>query len=209
MFKKLLFLLFLFRLSFVFACDLPNHFAFSVRNSDDEVLYWGCYDADNNGPHKVIWFLTYERTEGTGRANASFTQQRDGGQLLLDLLEAGFQLPSHADFTNSGYDRGHMAPNSHFNDTEENSRLTFFIANIWPQIPSVNRSGEWYHHEQNVDPEMAQEHGYIRIEIIVTDFTDQQIGRQERPISVPASFLRTAYCPENTILYQIIVINEW
>ena len=206
--KKLLLLLILFRFSFIFACDLLNHFVFTVQNSDEELLYWGCYDAENNGPHMVIWYLTKERTEGQGRANTIFTQQRDGGQLLLDLLEAGFQLPSHADFTNSGFDRGHMAPNSHFNDTVENSRLTFFIANIWPQTPGVNRSGEWYHHEQVIDIENAQEYGYIRIEVVVTDFSDQQIGRSDRPITVPASFLRTAYRPDGTIIYKIVVINE-
>jgi len=206
--KLFLILLIFFRFSSLFACDIPDHFDFSVQNNENEILYWGCYDAVNNGPHKVIWFLTYERTEGTGRANTTFTQQRDGGQLLSDLLEAGFQLPSHADFTGSGFDRGHMAPNSHFNDTDENSRLTFFIANVWPQTPRVNRSGDWYYHKQTVDFEYALEYGYIRIEVIVTEFSDQQIGRPERPISVPASFLRTAYCPEDTIIYQIIVMND-
>ena len=207
--KKLLLLLLLFRFSFLFACDLPDHFAFSVQNSDEELLYWGCYDAVNNGPHMVIWYLTQEKTEGRGRANTTFSQHRDGGQLLQDLLDAGFQLPYHGDFTNSGFDRGHMAPNSHFNDTLENSRLTFFIGNIWPQTPRVNRSGEWYHHEQVIDPENAQEYGYIRIEIIVTEFSDMQIGNPERPISVPASFHRTAYRPDGSVIYYIIVLNEW
>ena len=206
--KKIFVLFFLFTVVFIFPCELPNHFAFSVQNNEGEVLYWGCYNAEANGPHIVTWYLTYERTLGRGRAEASFTQQRDGGQLLRDLQEAGFQMPTHADYTRSGFDRGHMAPNSHFNDTLENSTLTFFIGNIWPQTANVNRRGEWFRHEQRVDPEHAQIYDRIRIEVIVTEFTGQIIGREDRPISVPASFLRTAYRPDGTIIYQIIVINE-
>jgi len=55
------------------------------------------------------------------------------------LAENGYSLPFHSDFSYSGYDRGHMAPNADFNDTYQNALMTFFIANIWPQTPYVNR----------------------------------------------------------------------
>lgn len=48
---------------------------------------------------------------------------------------------SHDDYTNSGYDRGHMAPNfaivTRFG--QEAQRETFYMTNIIPQKPSLNR----------------------------------------------------------------------
>ena len=101
MIKKLLLLLLLFRFSFVFPCELPDHFFFEVKNSDDELLYSGCYDAINQGPHIIKYILTRERAESVGvrRPNATFTQNRDGGTLQNMLHEHGFSLPRHTDFT--------------------------------------------------------------------------------------------------------------
>jgi len=47
---------------------------------------------------------------------------------------------SHDDYTNSGYDRGHMAPNSAICTRygEEAQKETFFMSNICPQCPGCN-----------------------------------------------------------------------
>jgi DNA/RNA endonuclease G (NUC1) len=187
--KKLLFLLFLFRIAFVFACDLPDHFKFDVANHHEELLYSGCYDAMNKGPHIIEYILTKERAESTGtrRPDARFTQNRDGGVLQNLLREHGFSLPSHSDFTNSGYDRGHMTPNADFNDTYENALLTFFIANVWPQTPQVNRV-EWLKIE-NETRRLAAEYLFVRVIIIVDEFSDHKV----RDIQVPLNFKRKVY----------------
>jgi endonuclease G, mitochondrial len=46
----------------------------------------------------------------------------------------------HEDYTNSGYDRGHMAPNSAICTRygEEAQKETFFMSNICPQCPACN-----------------------------------------------------------------------
>jgi len=46
--------------------------------------------------------------------------------------------PTPADYTNSGYDRGHMVPAANADDPKEMSD-TFFMTNMTPQLPSVNR----------------------------------------------------------------------
>lgn len=51
---------------------------------------------------------------------------------------------SHDDYTNSGYDRGHMSPNFGIVTRygQESQRETFLMTNIIPQRPSLNR--QWW-----------------------------------------------------------------
>ena len=46
--------------------------------------------------------------------------------------------PTPADYTNSGYDRGHMVPAANADEPKEMSD-TFLMTNMTPQLPSVNR----------------------------------------------------------------------
>jgi len=196
--------LFLISAVFAFACDREGHFDFSVTNSNEEVLYTGCYDAVNSGPHIIEYILTRERAEATGirRPSVPFTRDRDGGVLLALLEEHGYMLPSHNDFTRSGYDRGHMAPNADFNDTYENALMTFFIANIWPQTPNVNRV-VWLRTE-NETRRFASEYLIIRVIIIVEDFGEETVGN----IRIPTVFKRRVYDLNSGDLIYEIDVNQ-
>jgi len=44
-----------------------------------------------------------------------------------------------SDYTHSGYDRGHMAPDAAFDWSQESLDATYSLANIIPQVPEVNR----------------------------------------------------------------------
>jgi DNA/RNA endonuclease G (NUC1) len=198
--KVFIFLL-LFHISLAFACDLPGHFEFTVSN-DDEILYYGCYDAVNMGPHIIEYVLTRDRAEATGvkRPSASFSQNRDGGVLQKLLTDNGYSLPNHNDYTRSGFDRGHMAPNADFNDTYENAVRTFFIANIWPQTPELNRV-RWLKTE-NETRRLASLYLSVKVVIIVDEFTEKKVAN----ISVPACFKRRVYdLKTGELIYQIDV----
>jgi DNA/RNA endonuclease G (NUC1) len=186
--RKIFLVLIFLRFTCAFACDLPGHFNFDVSNGE-EVLYSGCYDAVNLGPHIIEYILTKERAESTGtrRPSAIFSQDRDGGILRNLLAENGYSLPLHSDYTHSGYDRGHMAPNADFNDTYRNALMTFFIANIWPQTPDVNRV-LWLRTE-NETRKLASEYLFVRVVIIIDEFSEEKVGN----ISVPSCFKRRVY----------------
>lgn len=191
-------LLFFLLFTYAFACELEGHFDFEVF-CNDELLYTGCYDAINCGPHIITYILTKERAESTGvkRPSTQFTQNRDGGVLQELLKENGYSLPHHRDLTNSGYDRGHMAPNADFNDTFENALMTFFIANIWPQTPEVNRV-IWLRTETETR-RLASEHEAVLVLIIVDEFSDKKIG----PITIPSVFKRRVYTMDDELIYEI------
>lgn len=49
---------------------------------------------------------------------------------------------SPRDYTNSGYDRGHLAPAADFDFSRKALSESFFMSNMSPQLPSLNR-GDW------------------------------------------------------------------
>jgi len=202
--KQIFLILIFFRFTFAFACDLPGHFEFTVSNNDEEILYTGCYDAINLGPHIIEYILTKERAEAGGiRPSVIFSQNSDGGVLQELLLENGYSLPSHYDYSYSGYDRGHMAPNADFNDTYENALMTFFIANIWPQTPEINR-GQWLVTE-NETRRLASEYLFVRVIIIVDEFSEEKVG----DIQIPLCFKRRVYdLYTGGLIYEIDVYQS-
>jgi DNA/RNA endonuclease G (NUC1) len=196
-----LFFLLLFT-AYSFACDLEGHFDFSVYNSEEELLYSGCYDAIHLGPHIIEYTLTRERAYANEvkRPSATFTQDRDKGVLKRLLAEHGYSLPSHKDYTYSGFDRGHMAPNADFDDTAENTLMTFFIANIWPQTPHINRS-EWLKTE-NETRMLAIKNSGVKVIIIVDEFKTEKVAN----ISIPSCFKRRVYnLNTGNLIYEIDV----
>ncbi|WP_461246984.1 DNA/RNA non-specific endonuclease [Treponema sp. R6D11] len=197
----ILFFFFLFT-AYSFACDLEGHFDFNVYNDEGELLYSGCYDAIHLGPHTIEYTLTRERavSNGVKRPSARFTQDRDKGALKQKLAEHGYSLPSHDDYTHSGFDRGHMAPNADFDDTTENALMTFFIANIWPQTPHINRV-VWLKTE-NETRNLALKYSKVKVIIIVDEFKTEKV----RNISIPSCFKRRVYnLNTGNLIYEIDV----
>jgi DNA/RNA endonuclease G (NUC1) len=197
----ILFFFFLFT-AYSFACDLEGHFDFTVYNSKEELLYSGCYDAIHLGPHIIEYTLTRERaySNGVKRPSATFTQDRDKGVLKQKLAEHGYYLPTHKDYTYSGYDRGHMAPNADFDDTAENALMTFFIANIWPQTPNINRV-VWLKTE-NETRMLAIRNSGVKVIIIVDEFKPEKVAN----IAIPSCFKRRVYnLNTGDLIYEIDV----
>lgn len=56
-----------------------------------------------------------------------------------DSLPSGFQRVVPSDYTDSGFDRGHMCPHGDRSAGSVMSKATFVMTNIIPQSPNVNR----------------------------------------------------------------------
>lgn len=52
----------------------------------------------------------------------------------------GYVQPRHDSYTNTGWDRGHLAPNGAMAWDENAQRSSFFMSNIAPQSPAMNRN---------------------------------------------------------------------
>ncbi len=89
------------------------------------------FNADRHIPNWVAWELTAEEAEGTEPRAKSF--QRD---LSVD------GCPEPREYSNSGYDRGHMAPAGDMKWSRRAMEQSFMMTNVCPQVKSFN-SGVW------------------------------------------------------------------
>ncbi|MEZ4902173.1 MAG: DNA/RNA non-specific endonuclease [Spirosomataceae bacterium] len=73
---------------------------------------------------------------------------REGSKFIPDpLVKTGSATP--ADYTRSGYDRGHLAPAGDFNISPDDKDETFYMSNMSPQLGVFNR-GIWNDLEQKI-----------------------------------------------------------
>jgi DNA/RNA endonuclease G (NUC1) len=90
--------------------------------------------SDNLGePNWVSWDLTLSDQGSATRTTSFYVDTR---------LPTSFYPVSSSDYTNSGFDRGHMCPSADRTDTSAHNKVLFFMSNIVPQAPD-NNQGPW------------------------------------------------------------------
>ena len=83
-------------------------------------------------PQWVAWELTKEETKGNAERNNTF---------YTDKEIIGTQANT-SDYSNSGYDRGHMAPAGDMKWSKKAMKESFYMSNICPQNHNLNK-GDW------------------------------------------------------------------
>lgn len=119
-----------------------------------EVIYLHftvCFNQEWNVPHWVYYELTKEEAENriTDRKNRFYAEPK---------IE---DSPNHSDYTHSGYDRGHLAPAADMSFSEQAMLDSFFMTNIAPQTPELNRK-YWLELERHAR-KLAREYGSILV----------------------------------------------
>lgn len=104
------------------------HFGYSlVYNEKHEQATW------------VAYVLTKKETQGTVERGDRFIED--------PYVQTG--SATNADYSKSGYDRGHLAPAADMKWSEKAMEESFYFSNMSPQVPSFNR-GIWKKLEEKV-----------------------------------------------------------
>jgi len=114
--------------------------------SDDLIIQHPYFILNYNKTHRLANWVKYtlrnEDLNGPGKRPKKFKPDP-----LLKKM--GIQPVSHDDYTNSGYNRGHLAPAEDFSKSQEAIDSTFIMSNVIPQKGIVN-SGAWAQLEKKV-----------------------------------------------------------
>ncbi len=112
---------------------------------------------------------------------------------------------STSDYTKSGYDRGHLCPAADMSHSEEAMRESFYMSNMSPQAPSLNR-GKWKGLEDLVRKWCAQK-GELHITVggVLKDGLPY-IGANK--VSVPELYYKAIYSPRDGQMIGFIMPNK-
>ncbi len=101
------------------------------------------------------------------------------------------------DYTNSGYDRGHLAPDASFDWSQESLNAVYTLANIIPQAPQVNRN-MWSKLEKFARDKAVELGELDVINVVKYSKNSKKIG--EHKMSVSRGFYKMLY--NNNLGYQ-------
>ncbi|ECL3806376.1 TPA: DNA/RNA non-specific endonuclease [Campylobacter jejuni] len=98
----------------------------------DKFYYLNCYDYNYKGTKAIAYRLESD--------NLKAKQIKKRPRFEDDTNIPKKYRTTWSDYKNSGYDRGHMAPNASFSFNKAAQKSVFLMSNIIPQNPHLNQS---------------------------------------------------------------------
>ncbi|MGE5479298.1 MAG: DNA/RNA non-specific endonuclease [Chloroflexota bacterium] len=141
-------------------------------NPSDDFLIWRHQFVISYNPTKGIpnW-VSYNLDE-----NWYGEEPRYDGNFISDVsLPSDFYRVTHDDYTNSGYDRGHMVRSEERTRNREDNKATFLLTNICPQTPDLNR-GCWLDFEYFCEDLCKKNHKELFIITGVVSHSNKTLG---------------------------------
>lgn len=144
-----------------------------------------CYDYKKKAAKAVAYTLDGDLVnEGNIKDRPSFYVEKSLNQ--KDRISA-------TDYVNSGYDKGHMAPDASFDWSEESLEAVYTLANAIPQAPQVNRYA-WKSLEDYAR-QKATEYGKLHV-VNVVHYGQRSSRMGENRMAISKGYYKILYNPQ-------------
>lgn len=152
-----------------------------AKRSEQVIRHEG-YTVSYNSDYKIANWVAYELTP----EEAVSRKTERSNKFVPDPMVKG-ATATNEDYTRTGYDRGHLAPAGDMKWSAKAMRESFYLSNICPQKPGLNR-GVWKELEEQCRV-WARDYGALWIATgpVMTD-TMKRMGKNR--VGVPASFYK-------------------
>lgn len=174
---------------------------FNVNAQSIEVnkeTYRSIYNLKLLCPAQVTWVLH--------RSDLG-TVSREPSWPFVSDIPSPLAVGHHADYTHSGYDRGHLCPAADRSASVQLMRSTFSMSNICPQLPSLNR-GAWKRTEIQCR-QLATTYDSVSV-VVIPVFLHQDttyIGIHR--LAVPHAFFKAVFSTkDSTVLGSWFLFNR-
>jgi len=199
---SLLFILYIPTASATGLLGCEEHVKYGVPSHSQVLLcrlgYALSHDGDKKVPIWVAYHLTKEHMAGTHPRSDDFRPDPD--------LEPG-QRAELADYKNSGYDRGHMAPAADMKWDARAMTESFLLSNMTPQVGIGFNRGIWAVLEEKIrDWTIARGELYVVTGPIFAPSGDKRIGTNK--VAVPTHFYQVVFDPVRVEAIAFILPNK-
>ncbi|KAA6224888.1 DNA/RNA non-specific endonuclease [Campylobacter sp. LR264d] len=167
---------------------------FSKKNCSlimDKYFYVNCYDYAFKGTKAIAYEIL--------ALNLYKEQLKKRPKFEDDTNIAKKYRSSWSDYKNSGYERGHIAPNASFSYSVYSQRSTFLMSNITPQNSNLN-SGVWAKIEKRAR-QLAKK--YKRVEVLNLIIYDKKPKFIKNKIAIPKAYVKVIKTPKFKECYQV------
>lgn len=150
--------------------------------------------------YKQAEWVCYELTKNETKNNT----ERRKGKFMVDPLLNTITV-THEDYTNSGYDRGHLAPAGDMNFEANAEFESFYTSNISPQLKELNRI-TWKNLEDDIRYYVMRNN--INLYIITGGILNDKLNKIDQKISIPDYFYKIIYDEKNNKVLAFIIPNN-
>lgn len=152
-----------------------------AKRSEQVIRHEG-YTVSYNSDYKIANWVAYELTPEEAKSKKT----ERSNKFVPDPLVKG-ATATNDDYTRTGYDRGHLAPAGDMKWSAKAMRESFYLSNICPQKPALNR-GIWKDLEE-LSRMWANDYGAL---LIATGpvMTDDMKRMGKNSIGVPGAFYK-------------------
>ena len=156
---------------------------FFPSSTTGQIVKHAYYALSYSETHELAEWVAYELTREM--LAPPFAQRTDDFRPDPKIRKAS---ASHRDYTNTGYDRGHLVPAADMSFDERAMSETFYMSNVSPQIRNFN-SGIWKELEFVVRDWARQfKHIYVVTGPVLSRNVREQIGNNQ--VSVPDEYYK-------------------